>query len=211
MKGYLKLFVILLFISLASALKPLAQSLEKDEDLLPNHEEWNLRCEKESFIMSLIGDHYNEESFVSKENEFLLGDDVSSQIHSVKSYYGQTGQIILAGGSVDKGSKGGKVRDIPIKISSLKPTEQSSLVHRSNNHNRIASHSSRRVQTADQCTNPLEVVQLPNSYTMDDYSNHRKQCTSRCNSRGYCCTLGLGACKNVPCNTGKFSTTCCIV
>jgi len=41
-----------------------------------------------------------------------------------------------------------------------------------------------------------------NTYSLQQYSDARSQCTDACNAAGYCCTLGSGLCNFVPCTTG---------
>jgi len=55
---------------------------------------------------------------------------------------------------------------------------------------------------AGSCTTPLEYVKLPGSFSIDEYSTFRDQCTQKCNNNGYCCTKGMGGCNALPCNTG---------
>jgi hypothetical protein len=56
--------------------------------------------------------------------------------------------------------------------------------------------------SASTCTNPLELIQLPNTFSTADYISFREQCTDKCNADGYCCTSGFGGCNRIPCNEG---------
>ncbi len=68
------------------------------------------------------------------------------------------------------------------------------------NHTSIDEKNSKSASTS--CTNPLEFVALPNSFSKAEYQSYRAQCTEKCNAEDYCCTKGFGGCNVIPCNEG---------
>merc|ERR1712150_73635 len=44
--------------------------------------------------------------------------------------------------------------------------------------------------------------EISDSFTIDQYTEHRKQCIAECNRNGHCCMIGQGGSNHVPCATG---------